>query len=200
MSLPRLLGIAAGLALAALLVVGLVQLASHSKARARGAQLSLAQMRARLAGSPPALASVHAQAGDLLPGGLGAARSRIESLRGTPLVINKWASWCVPCRSEFAAFASVSVSLGTRVAFLGVDSGDSSNAAAASFLRAHPVAYPSYYDPSGEAGSAITDSSFTPVTVFYDSRGAQYIHQGQYEDAAELERDVRRYALDGASA
>ena len=67
-------------------------------------------------------------------------------------------------------------------------------------LLAHPVAYPSYFDPSGNTGRAITGSAFTPVTVFYDSRGHQYIHQGPYTTAAELERDVRRYALGGASA
>jgi hypothetical protein len=57
------------------------------------------------------------------------------------------------------------------------------------------VSYPSYYDANGQAGAAITDSTFTPVTVFYDRAGRQYIHQGPYTSAARLERDVRRYAL-----
>ena len=82
------------------------------------------------------------------------------------------------------------------MAFIGLDSSDSSRADALAFLRTRPVSYPSYYDAGGQAGAAITDSSFTPVTVFYDRRGAQFIHQGPYQSAAELERDVRRYALD----
>jgi cytochrome c biogenesis protein CcmG, thiol:disulfide interchange protein DsbE len=110
-------------------------------------------------------------------------------------VVNKWASWCEPCRAEFGVFQRVSVSMGRRVAFLGIDSGDSSRGGAASFLRSFPVSYPSYFDPGGQAGAAVTDSSFTPVTVFYDAAGGEYIHQGPYPTVAKLERDVRRYAL-----
>ena len=55
-----------------------------------------------------------------------------------------------------------------------------------------------------ELGNAIFDANRARelglATVFYDSRGHQYIHQGPYTTAAELERDVRRYALGGASA
>jgi hypothetical protein len=91
----------------------------------------------------------------------------------------------------------VSVAQGRRVAFIGLDSGDSSLDDARAFLRSFPVSYPSYYDKSGQAGAAITDSAFTPVTVFYDSRGMEYIRQGPYLSSAKLEQDVRRYALDG---
>lgn len=94
-------------------------------------------------------------------------------------------------------FRTVSVSTDREVAFVGIDSADSSRASALSFLRSFPLSYPSYFDRSGEAGTTITDSSFTPVTVFYDRRGGQYIHQGPYASAAALERDVTRYALDG---
>ena len=144
------------IALLALLAVGLVELSSqHSSTQTSAPPLTVAQMRVRLAGSPAPLASLHVQSGELLGGGLAAVRARLSALHGAPLVINKWASWCAPCRSEFAAFARASVSLGRSVAFLGIDSGDSARAAGASFLRAHPVAYPSYYDPSGEAGGAL---------------------------------------------
>ncbi|HEY2398615.1 MAG TPA: TlpA disulfide reductase family protein [Solirubrobacteraceae bacterium] len=189
--------IALGAALAVLLVVGLIDLAgSSSTPTTAPAKLTLAQVRARLAGSPAPLAELHAQAGELLAGGSSAMHARLAALRGRPLVINKWASWCEPCRAEFAAFQHASLAQGGTVAFLGIDSGDASRADALTFLRSHPVGYPSYYDRSGELGAAVTDSTFTPVTVFYDHRGSQFIHQGPYLSAAKLEQDVRRYALD----
>ncbi|HWX51804.1 MAG TPA: TlpA disulfide reductase family protein [Solirubrobacteraceae bacterium] len=186
-----------GAALAALLIVGVVELAGSSTAPAPApVKLTLAQMRARLAGSPQPLASLHEQAGTLLAGGPAGLRARLASLRGHPVVINKWASWCEPCRAEFAAFQHASLTQGRQVAFIGIDSGDSSRADATAFLRSFPVAYPSYYDQSGRLGATITYSTFTPVTVFYDRRGSQFIHQGPYLSLPKLEQDVRRYALD----
>jgi cytochrome c biogenesis protein CcmG, thiol:disulfide interchange protein DsbE len=185
----------AAVGIAVVLVIGLTQLKETSAGGSP--RLSLAQMRARLAGSSPALAGLHAQAGDLLGGGLPAVRARLAQLRGLPVVINKWASWCVPCRAEFGAFQTASLDQGRNVAFLAIDSGDTSSADARAFLKAHPVAYPTYYDAGGQAGLAITDSSFTPVTVFLDRRGGEYIHQGPYPSAAKLEQDIHRYALEG---
>jgi cytochrome c biogenesis protein CcmG/thiol:disulfide interchange protein DsbE len=189
--------VALGAAVSALLVVGLIELAGSSTVPATAPlKLTLAQMQERLAGSPPSLAVLHAEASQLLGGGPAQLRARLAALRGHPVVINKWASWCEPCRAEFAAFQRASLSQGRQVAFLGIDSGDSSRADGIAFLRSFPVSYPSYYDRSGRLGEEITDSTFTPVTVFYDSRGSQYIHQGPYASAAKLEQDVRRYALD----
>src|ERR671936_853689 len=60
----------------------------------------------------------------LLGGGAAAFRARLRGLRGHPVVVNKWASWCGPCRSEFPYFQRLGVELGRRVAFLGVDGND----------------------------------------------------------------------------
>ncbi|HTU77433.1 MAG TPA: TlpA disulfide reductase family protein [Solirubrobacteraceae bacterium] len=194
---PKRLSIAALLtAVLALLAVGLVQLAGSSSPTVASSGLTLAQMQARLRGAPPALAALHAQADQLLPGGLPALRARLASLRGTPVVINKWASDCEPCREEVPVFQRVSVSRGREVAFIGIDSNESSRGEALSFLHSFPVAYPSYFDPSGQAGETITDSSFTPVTVFYDRSGGEFIHQGPFPSVAKLEAAVERYALD----
>jgi cytochrome c biogenesis protein CcmG/thiol:disulfide interchange protein DsbE len=184
---------AAATAVVVLLVIGLIQLGGSSSPPPPSG-LTLAQMRERLNGSPPPLAALHAQANKIIAGGLPALRARLAALRGTPVVINKWASWCEPCRDEFGVFQRVSVSRGRQVAFLGIDSGDTP-AHALAFLRSFPVSYPSFSDPSGQAGVSITDSAFTPVTVFINRSGSKFIHQGPFSSVAKLEQAVRRYAL-----
>ena len=192
----RMLTAFAGLAVLTLLAVGLVQLARSSQAPLKPSGLTVPQMQARLANSPAPLAALHAQANQLLAGDAHVLDARLAALRGYPVVINKWASTCEPCRAESGVFQRAAVSLGGEVAFIGLDSGDPSRAEALRFLRTFPQSYPSYYDRSGNLGATVTDSSFTPVTVFYNRSGGHYIHQGPYPSVAKLEADIRRYALD----
>jgi cytochrome c biogenesis protein CcmG/thiol:disulfide interchange protein DsbE len=182
--------------LAVVLTIAVAELPKHSTGSQRQpAQLTRAQVQLRLAGSPPALAALHAQGGELLAGGGTAYHARLQALKGLPLVVNKWASWCVPCQGERVVFQQATANWGRRVAFLGLDSGDSSRGDAEAFLRATPMSYPSYYDGSGTLGREVTDSSFTPVTVFVAKGGGRYIHQGPYTSVGALERDIERYAV-----
>jgi thiol-disulfide isomerase/thioredoxin len=147
-----------------------------------------------LAGSPPPLAALHKQANELLAGGSDAYEKRIADLRGYPVVVNVWASWCGPCRFEFPVLQQLSARYGKRVAFLGVNSEDSEDAAA-TFLREEPVPFPSYSDPDKEIFDSLGGLGF-PDTAFYDRSGELvYLKQGPYKDDSELEADVRRYAL-----
>jgi thiol-disulfide isomerase/thioredoxin len=148
-----------------------------------------------LAGSPAPLAALHRQADQLLPGGKDAYEGRIAALRGYPAVVNVWASWCGPCRFEFPHFQQAAADYGKRVAFLGVDTQDSDDAAS-TFLEEAPVPYPSYTDPGKDIGNAIGASLGLPDTAFYDRSGKLvYLKQGPYDDAAELRADIERYAL-----
>jgi thiol-disulfide isomerase/thioredoxin len=150
-----------------------------------------------LAGSPPALAALHAQAGKLLPGGQSAYEKRIASLRGYPVVANVWASWCGPCRFEFPVLQRLSARYGKRVAFVGINSKDSDDAAS-TFLAEEPVPYPSYTDPDEGIANSIGATIGLPDTAFYDKGGKLcYLKQGPYRDDSELEEDVRTFALRG---
>ncbi len=148
-----------------------------------------------LAGSPPPLAALHKQADELLPGGTKAFERRIAALRGYPIVANLWASWCEPCRREFPTLQRLSARYGKEVAFLGVNSQDS-DAAATTFLREAPLSYPSYTDPDNKIGASIGTSGGLPDTAYY-GRGGElcYLKIGEYATLADLEADVRRYAL-----
>ena len=148
-----------------------------------------------LAGSPAPLAALHAEADELIPGGNDAFEKRITSLHGYPVVANVWASWCGPCRFEFPTLQKLSARYGKRVAFLGVNSKDSDDAAA-TFLEEAPLSYPSYTDPDGKIASSMGTVGGLPDTAFYD-RGGELCHlkQGVYADQADLEADVRLYAL-----
>jgi thiol-disulfide isomerase/thioredoxin len=150
-----------------------------------------------LAGSPAPLAALHAQANQLLPGGTEAYEKRIAALEGYPIVANVWASWCGPCRFEFPVLQKLSARYGKRVAFVGIDSQDSADAAK-TFLREEPVPYPSYSDPDEEIADSLGASLGLPDTAFYDRSGELvYLKQGPYAEDSELEADVRLYALEG---
>ena len=147
-----------------------------------------------LAGSPAPLAALHAQGNELLPGGTAAFEKRLKALRGYPVVANVWASWCGPCREEFPVLQRLAARYGKRVAFLGVNSQDSDDAAA-TFLEEAPVPYPSYTDPDKDISDSIGALGF-PDTAFYDSRGKLvHLKIGAYSNGSDLETDVRRYAL-----
>ena len=148
-----------------------------------------------LAGSPPPLAALHRQGNELLDGGQDAYEKRIEALRGYPVVVNVWASWCGPCRFEFPTLQRLSAKYGKHVAFLAVNSEDADDAAR-TFLSEAPVPYPSYTDPGGDIKESLGASFGLPDTAFYDRKGELvYLKQGPYSKGSDLQADIERCAL-----
>ena len=147
-----------------------------------------------LADAPPALKSLYERGDELRSGGLPEFEAQLAELRGHPVVVNKWASWCGPCRFEFPFFQEVAAKRGDKVAFIGVDSDDSEDAAR-TFLDEFPVPYPSYSDPENEIARSLDAEREFPATVFIDSRGEQvYVHRGPYTSAGDLDAELDRYA------
>jgi cytochrome c biogenesis protein CcmG, thiol:disulfide interchange protein DsbE len=91
-------------------------------------------------------------------------------LRGKPVVVNVWASWCGPCVAEAPDLAAIAADYRGQVQFVGVDIQDQVGPARA-FIDKVGWAYPSVFDPTG----AIRDSFGVlgaPHTLFYDANGA----------------------------
>lgn len=147
-----------------------------------------------LAGAPPALASLHRESNQLLGGGEDAFRKRLASLRGHPVVVNKWASWCGPCRAEFPFFQKVATERGSEIAFIGVNSTDNDRQAE-EFLDEFPVPFPSYKDPNLRIAQVFNGAGAFPSTAFYDAKGElRFLHQGAYATEEKLIEDIERYA------
>ena len=150
--------------------------------------------------APRQIADLYASGDALLDGGEATYQQALAETEGYPLVVNNWASWCGPCRTEFPFFQELAVEEIERVAFLGVVSEDS-EAAAEAFLRDNPLPYPSITDPEGDLARWI-DSPLIgyPNTLFYDRRGELvFVKQGPYESEEALASDIGRYALDDAA-
>ena len=162
---------------------------------ADSASVSNSSATAKTGGDP--LARLKAEQNQLLDGGPEAFEARLAELRGHPVVVNQWASWCGPCRYEFPFFQRLAKKYDGRVAFLGVDSRDSRDAAAA-FLKKYPVPFPHFYDKDTRIARLFRGGRAWPTTAFYDASGRlAYTHMGAYPDEARLEADIRKYALDG---
>ena len=111
-------------------------------------------------------------------------------MRGYPVIVNQWGSWCEPCRAEFPVLQQGALRLGRRVAVVGLDVSDDPGRAAA-FLRRYPVTYPSYVDPTAGVAFSLKAGAYYPTTQFYDRAGRLvFTHLGPYRTVGQLLADA----------
>jgi thiol-disulfide isomerase/thioredoxin len=128
---------------------------------------------------PPATPTpaVNATTADLLPSDVAqlphfdAARfdTLLEQLRGTPVLVNVWGSWCGPCRDEAATLAAAHERFGRDVQFVGVDILDA-RGSARGFMEEFGWTYPSVFDQPGAIRDALGMIG-QPATLLYDRSG-----------------------------
>ena len=125
-----------------------------------------------------------------LPCFTGGRPVRVADLRG-PAVINIWATWCAPCRAELPAMQRLADRAGSRLRVIGVDAGDSREAAA-SFGADHKITLPTLYDRDRRLVGALGRTAL-PVTVFLDASGKRFVYNLLPPDDARLADLVRAH-------
>jgi thiol-disulfide isomerase/thioredoxin len=93
----------------------------------------------------------------------------LAELRGTPVVVNIWGSWCPPCRAEAPALARVAREFEGEVQFIGVDILDVRESAR-EFILEFDWPYPSVFDENGQIRDRLGYVG-QPVTIVHDRDG-----------------------------
>jgi thiol-disulfide isomerase/thioredoxin len=112
----------------------------------------------------------------------------LQALRGKPVVVNFWGSWCPPCRKEVPQLVQVADRYAGRVSFVGVDVGDSTKKAL-KFARSHGVRYPLVPDPSYEH-AVDWRAGGTPWTFIVNKQGEVVDQLFGQTTAAALEKKL----------
>lgn len=124
---------------------------------------------------------------------------RLSEFRGTPVLLNFWATWCPPCRKEMPELQAFHEQYGDRIAVLGIN-WEQSPSDARSFLDKHGITYPNLLDRQGKV---FVEYGLTglPTSFWIDAQGViRGFWQGTMDVATMVDgfRKTTR-ALEGSS-
>lgn len=121
---------------------------------------------------------------ELLSGGDPGDRVRLSDLKGRIVVLDFWASWCMPCREQSQVLSAVSPKLDSDVYLLGVATTDQRPAAVA-FLEEEKPPYPNAFDEGGEL-SGVLHVTELPTLVVLDENGVIKAAESRMLSAQEI--------------
>ncbi len=121
---------------------------------------------------------------ELLSGGDPGDRVRLSDLRGRIVVLDFWASWCMPCREQSKVLSALAPQLDKDVYLLGVATTDQ-KAAALEFLQAEKPPYANVFDEVGELGGALHITQL-PTLVVLDKNGVIKAAESRILSGAEI--------------
>ncbi|MGO8824600.1 MAG: TlpA family protein disulfide reductase [Acidimicrobiales bacterium] len=145
---------------------------------------------------PPVLKAGTVAPGFTLPGLHGGNPVSLSAFRGRPVIVNFFASWCPDCRAELGAVATIARRTTGRVAVIGVDSNETSDATATSLLAAAGATYPVAVDAQAKVASRYLVQAL-PVSYFLSASGKVVGAALGPQSVASLQRWVARLGAAG---
>lgn len=122
---------------------------------------------------------------------------RVHRLRGTPIMILAWASWCHPCQPDLQRVLRAAAHYRHEVKFLLADTLDSRGHARRVLIR-RGLSYPIYETQTKLQGIVPEPLPGLPALIFIDRHGkVSYVHPGEYRSVAAIERDIEIHLSNG---
>ena len=143
-----------------------------------------------LIGADRAGAQIGEQAPDFTLTDLDGNQVRLSDLRGRPVIVNFWASWCVPCRDEFPLLAdAVAAHAGQGLALVGIVYDDNAEAAR-QFMDEFGASWPALTDPDGAVARRY--GIFGPPETFFIGRDGTVVGRQIGElNSSDMQRQLR---------
>jgi cytochrome c biogenesis protein CcmG/thiol:disulfide interchange protein DsbE len=116
----------------------------------------------------------------------------LSNLKGKPIVLNFWASWCQPCKEELPLLENAWKQMQAQkknIVFLGIDFQES-NSDASNFLLQHGITYLAGLDTDGSIANKYGVSSL-PQTIFIDRNGTVISREPQELTTQDLSRNLQ---------
>ncbi len=116
---------------------------------------------------------------------------KLSDYKGTPVVLNFWASWCTPCRKEFPEFRTALADAKGKWALVGVNTQDNIESDGRSFAKEQQATWPNGFDADGAVALGYGVKEL-PQTFFIDKLGIVRAHLYGGLSADDLQEQLQK--------